>query len=290
MTIYPYYFTDYHRLHPSFPFTIDIHRVDRSFPAHRHDFLEISLVIEGRGSETVNGVQHPMEPGTLTLVLPFQFHELHAEPGSPLKLYNCMFSAELLSGGHEYATGFKDLLLSQEDDRPTFFQLPPSKVDTITRIFQEMLSEFEGDHSWRNALLKAKLTESMILIDRFRTEFRKSETTAVEKRRDMPEAIWKVIHYMHMHYRDPLTLSVLVEAFHFNETYLSEQIKRYAGKNFVSLLHEIRLRHACSLLTSTEMTVSDIAYEVGYGSTKTLFKAFQKYKGVTPGTYRKSMP
>ena len=53
MTIYPFYLTDYPRLLSSFPFTIDIHQIDTVFPSHRHDFLEISFVIEGRGTETV---------------------------------------------------------------------------------------------------------------------------------------------------------------------------------------------------------------------------------------------
>jgi AraC-like DNA-binding protein len=290
MTTYPYYFTDYPRLHPSFPFTIDIHKVEQLFPAHRHDFLEISLVIEGRGSETINGKVHTMEPGTLTLVLPFQYHELRAEPGTPLKLYNCMFSSELLTGSQENVAGFKDLLLSEEDDRPTYFQLSPTKAAAIARILQEMLEEFDGSQSWRTAILRAKLMETMIRIDRLRTEFEASDRDIpAQPQGDMPGPISKVIHYMHIHYRDSLTLSGLAEAFHFNETYLSEQIKKHAGKNFVSLLHEIRIRHACSLLASTDMTVSDIAYEVGYGSTKTLFKAFQRYKGVTPGAYRKSI-
>jgi YesN/AraC family two-component response regulator len=118
-----------------------------------------------------------------------------------------------------------------------------------------------------------------------RTESQR-EQAQVEEPGDIPGSIWRVIYHMHMNYRDPLTLAGLAEIFHFNVSYLSEQIKRHASKNFVHLLHEIRLRHACSLLASTKMKVSDIAYEVGYGSTKTLFKAFQKYKGVTPGKYR----
>ncbi|GGG03598.1 AraC family transcriptional regulator [Paenibacillus abyssi] len=284
-SIYPYYFTDYHRVHPDMPFTIDIHLIDR-FPAHRHDFLEISLVIEGSGKEIVNGVEHPMEPGTLTLVLPFQFHELRADPGSTLKLYNCMFSVELLTDTRESAAGFAELLLGGEDDRPTFFQLTDKHATDMARIFQEMLEEFEGRRTWRIAILKAKLMETMIRVDRLRSDFHQQASIPVPKRGELPDSIWKVIRYMHVHYRDALTLSGLAETFHFNETYLSEQIKRHAGVNFIDLLHEIRLRHACSLLVSTEMTVSDIAYEIGYGSSNTLYKAFQKYKGVTPGSYR----
>ncbi|MFX3635647.1 MAG: AraC family transcriptional regulator [Candidatus Pristimantibacillus sp.] len=288
MTIYPFYYTEYPRMHSAFPFTIDIHKVERSFPLHRHDYLEISLVIEGKGRETVNGVSHEMLPGTLTLVLPFQIHEIVTEPGHPISLYNCMFSAELLTGNHESLTGLLELLLSQEDDRPTYVQLDSTQAQLIARLFEEMLTEYDQNQLWRSVLLKAKLTETLIHIDRLRTEFHKRGIASVE-RGDMPASLWNVIHYMHVHYRDRLTLAGLAATFHFNTTYLSEQITRYAGKSFVHLLHEIRLRHACSLLASTQMRISDISYEVGYGSSKTLFKAFQKYKGVTPAAYRKGL-
>jgi AraC-like DNA-binding protein len=35
------------------------------------------------------------------------------------------------------------------------------------------------------------------------------------------------------------------------------------------------------------MKIADIAAEVGYGSTQTLFRAFQKYKGLSPQAYRR---
>lgn len=288
MSIYPFCYTEYPRMRSSYPFTIDIHTVEREFPLHRHDYLEISLVTEGKGRETVNGVSHEMKPGTLTLVLPFQIHALEADPGHPLRLYNCMFSSELLAGSHESLTELLDLLYGEEDDRPTYVQLEPFQAERIARLMQEMLVEYDQDGRWRNALLKAKLTETLIHIDRLRTEYR-NKGTALAEREERPATLWKVIHYMHVHYRERLTLSGLADVFHFNKTYLSEQITRYAGKSFVRLLHEIRLRHAASLLASTEMNVSDIAYEVGYGSSNTLFKAFQKEKGVTPSAYRRGL-
>ncbi|NOU90735.1 helix-turn-helix domain-containing protein [Paenibacillus sp. LMG 31460] len=289
MTIYPFYLTDYPRLLSSFPFTIDIHQIDTVFPSHRHDFLEISFVIEGRGTETVNGISHPMEPGTLTLILPYQFHQLQAEPGYPLRLYNCMFSAELLTASNEHQPGFMDILLSMQDDRPSSLNLSGPTADQFTRMLQELLVEYERSDKWRETLLKAKLTELLVNIDRLRNELKTAKTVQTTEKGGRPNIVWTVIYYMHIHYREHLTLSALAEKFHFHETYLSEQIKKHAGQNFVQLLHDIRIRHACSLLVSTEMTIADIAYEVGYGSGKTLFKAFQERKGLTPGAYRKTI-
>ncbi|MUT65135.1 helix-turn-helix domain-containing protein [Paenibacillus sp. NEAU-GSW1] len=41
------------------------------------------------------------------------------------------------------------------------------------------------------------------------------------------------------------------------------------------------------MLVSTEMSVAEIALEVGYGSYKTFSRIFHKKKGIVPKDYRK---
>lgn len=46
------------------------------------------------------------------------------------------------------------------------------------------------------------------------------------------------------------------------------------------------MNRACKLLTTTRMTVLDIALEVGYRNAKTLNRNFLKYRLMTPSAYR----
>lgn len=46
------------------------------------------------------------------------------------------------------------------------------------------------------------------------------------------------------------------------------------------------MNRACQLLTTTRMTVLDIALEVGYHNAKTLNRSFLKYRLMTPSAYR----
>jgi AraC-like DNA-binding protein len=64
--------------------------------------------------------------------------------------------------------------------------------------------------------------------------------------------------------------------------------KKRIGQNFVDYLHHVRIRHACVLLKSTKMTVSEIAIEVGYGSFSTFSRVFREMKKVTPTDFRKA--
>ncbi|MNI52474.1 Arabinose operon regulatory protein [compost metagenome] len=82
-------------------------------------------------------------------------------------------------------------------------------------------------------------------------------------------------------------MSDLAVHFHFSMSHLSELFKKYVGQNFVFFLHELRIRHALGLLKSTQMSVSEIAYDVGFGSYKTFSRVFRQMKQMTPMEFRK---
>jgi AraC-like DNA-binding protein len=91
-----------------------------------------------------------------------------------------------------------------------------------------------------------------------------------------------------MHYQEELTLSSLCSQFHLSVSHLSDLLKRQSGQTFLQILHEVRIRHACGLLSSTQMSMEHIAMEVGYGSYKTFSRIFKQHKKATPSDYRKS--
>ncbi|MNY78797.1 TCP pilus virulence regulatory protein [compost metagenome] len=58
------------------------------------------------------------------------------------------------------------------------------------------------------------------------------------------------------------------------------------GIHFVDFLHELRIRHACSLLLSSELPIAQVGYESGFSSYPTFARTFQRIKGMTPRQYR----
>lgn len=288
MAVIPRYVTHYPNMDSSFPFHIKIHRLENGFESHRHDFMEFSYVIEGYGSEIINGVEHRMMPGTFTLVMPYQYHEIISEPSQPLILYNCNFGLHLYAQG-EQIPGID--WLQAEESLPPFAQIEESEHAYFVSALEEMRREYMGENLWKHALLKAKLTEVLVRFDRFR---RSAESpgavggTLCEKDKVQPKgSIWQVLHYIHTHYQDDLTLSGIADSFGFSVPYLSELFKKAVGQNFLAFVHEVRIRQACALLVSTEMNVSDIALETGYGSYNTFSRIFRETKGMTPAAYRK---
>jgi AraC-like DNA-binding protein len=282
MTMLPKYLKQYPNMNTAFPFHIGIHTLVKGYEAHRHDFLEFSFVIDGEGLETVNGVSHRMLPGTFTFVLPYQIHEIRTESETPLRLFNCMFGMDFVLGPHlELAA----LLTDSVPSLPSHLHLQGEEKLRMSFVLEEMLREYSGMELWKSALLTAKLTEALVLFDRLRRSAAAIAPCRTSYGTD--RTIWHVMQYVHAHFQEDLHLAGLAERFGFSVSYLSELFKKKAGQNFVGFLHDIRIRHACGLLASTEMSVADIAMEVGYGSYKTFSRMFKENKGMTPAAYRK---
>jgi AraC-like DNA-binding protein len=265
----------------TFPFHLSINEIKSTFPSHRHDYLEFSLVIGGHGFEIINGRKHKMEPGTFTFILPYQIHEIVAEKETPLLLVNCIFDLALI-----HDLGLHSLLTdSGEFELKPYLKLNEEHFFNMKQHLYEMLDEYRSNKSYKEVVLKAKMAEVLVLFERIRRVNHSS--VFIKKQATKKGIIWDIIQYIHLHYDEEITLSKLAKQFHVSIPYLSELFKEHVGLNFVHFIHEVRIRHACSLLTSTTIPVTEIALEVGYRSFQTFSRVFREQKKVTPTAYRK---
>ncbi|MEK3882599.1 AraC family transcriptional regulator [Paenibacillus sp. PL2-23] len=295
MTYFPEYLKTYPNMDTSSPLHISLNQLPNGYRRHRHDFLEFSFVIEGAGQEAINEMKHDMLPGTFTFVLPYQVHELFTQPGKPLKLFNCMFSMDLLM-----ETGAAEGLHRLFDGAGSvpFIQLNGQEQARMTWLMEDMYKEYGSNEPWRHTMLQARLKEILVLFDRTRRkqgELATSSSSGADSGRKDAEArrqagfVWSIVHYIHKHYQDELSLSELAERFSLSVSRMSEVVKETTGQTYSQFLRDLRLRHVCSLLASTEMSIAEIAMEVGYGSYKTFSRVFRESKGIAPKDYRRSV-
>lgn len=61
-----------------------------------------------------------------------------------------------------------------------------------------------------------------------------------------------------------------------------------AGTSYTGLLDRLRFDSACDMLAIPQMTISEIAQELGYSGTNNFVRSFRRLTGTTPGEYRTS--
>ncbi|MBV5283527.1 MAG: response regulator [Paludibacter sp.] len=73
-----------------------------------------------------------------------------------------------------------------------------------------------------------------------------------------------------------------------SSVYLNKKMSALTGKTTSEYVRSIRLKKATQLLEKTDMTISEVAYEVGYNSPKYFSKYFKDEYGILPSEYRKN--
>ena len=101
------------------------------------------------------------------------------------------------------------------------------------------------------------------------------------------EQLKSVITYMESNFQREITLSELADAASLSAKYLCRLFSALTGKSPIEYLNEYRVECACVLLVSTERQILDVAYSCGFNDQSYFIKLFKRYKGVTPGIYRK---
>lgn len=93
--------------------------------------------------------------------------------------------------------------------------------------------------------------------------------------------------FIHEHYNDKLTLTMLSEKLGFNPTYFSALFKKETGSNFMDYVIQVRMEYAKQLLVQTDSDIYEIAAMVGYTDVKYFMKLFRKCVELSPMEYRK---
>lgn len=98
----------------------------------------------------------------------------------------------------------------------------------------------------------------------------------------------EVLAFVQAHYRDPSFASSTVAA-HFgtSQSNVTRMFNRFNHSGFLEYVHSLRIAKARELLETTEYSIADISTMVGYTNSLTMTRAFKRYTGTTPGSFRK---
>jgi two-component system response regulator YesN len=95
--------------------------------------------------------------------------------------------------------------------------------------------------------------------------------------------------YIEEKYMEDLTLDKISNMACMNRFKFCRAFKERFGKTFTSYLNSIRLKKASELLKNPNLTITEIAFFVGYGSFSQFKRVFKKVYGVSPKEYRRSI-
>ena len=265
-------------------YTFDHVRItpDKQIGRHSQSGYELDYIITGRGIRTLGSVSEPFQEGEVVLVPPEVPHQWEFNP-EPTDRGGCI---ENIS-----------------------FHFPPTFPEKLAEVFPELsqkmmrlqdLTEavrYEGAAKGRLVLLlmdmdseapETRSASAVSLMAEMANLGDAVRVSSISKLSSADKRLDEIRIYVHCNYARPITIEEIASYVGMNRTAFCAFYKKETGKTFITALNEFRLEMAAQLLQShPEMPVSDVAESVGFGTLPHFVRCFTKWKGVSPGKWRK---
>lgn len=101
------------------------------------------------------------------------------------------------------------------------------------------------------------------------------------------ERIDTIFEFTLKSFQNNITLKAVAAEVSMSIPAFCNYFRKSTKKTYIDFVNELRVGHACKLLTDTQKSILEICYESGFNTLTNFHKQFLKLKGTAPSLYRK---
>lgn len=272
-----------------FPFQYYHARTDGAnliIPYHWHSQVEIFFVEAGEFSLMVDGSSYTGHMGEFFFFNPGQLHQLRSvQEGSTY--FSFVFSLGSLDfKENDYVQTALLNPLRQEWQFPLRISAQAPCYSALRDELWQLRALSENRPVAYQLLIKVSLYRIIALMEQNHlfvpwtrpTEREQSPTSTRLK---------KLLQYVALHYRERIPLETAAAIMHMSPKYFCSYFTSTFYISFVQYLNRYRIERACILLETTDLSVMEVGFEVGFENFSYFIRKFKEIQGCTPSVYRK---
>lgn len=252
---------------------------------HFHAAYELTLITAGEGRRFVGDSIEWFKPGDLVLLGPHLPHTWHSEParGSRSRAVVIRFEGDFL-GPDFFSRGelarVRGLLERSRRGLACGDSVAGREVAAAINA---------GCAAQPFAQLVSLLEMLQALATRGRSRELSGPAYASTARAVDARRIDRVCRHVVQQLARPLRLGDVAAIAGLSPEGFSRFFHRMTGRTFVAWVHEVRIGHACRLLTTTERPVLDVALTSGFENLSNFNRVFRRLRGCTPRDFRRQL-
>ena len=154
-------------------------------------------------------------------------------------------------------------------------QVHPLYIDAVSGQFIREIEQAETEPQV-SALVPRMIRHYCLLVQTYSREHYSS-------------IVRDLLNYIDFHYMEPLSLEGLSDKYSVNKNYLSTRFHKEVGMTVTDYINLTRVRRSLTLLSSTTLSMPEIAEQCGFSDANYFTRRFRMIHGITPSEYRKSL-
>lgn len=254
------------------------------FHNHWHKQLEFLYFVRGNALVQCNSKTYTVGPKDIVVV---NSHELHyAESiGNDLLYYVIIVDMEFLhsSSVDTIETQYIAPLLQNH----IVFNNVISKSDVLIECLESIILEYNNRDIGYELAIKYHFYHLLVILLRNHVEKQLTQKDYSKKLKQLNNITF-ILQYIESDYMKKLSTSILAEKINWTEAHFCRVFKSLTGRTPTDFIHQIRINKACDLLRESDMSITEIALETGFGDINYFSRLFKKYKNKSPLQWKNS--
>lgn len=253
-------------------------------PLHWHSEFEINLINYGCAEFICGDSKFVSSEGDIIILPPNMLHAIYPHNNFKQLYDTIVFSTEMLgiSGNDRCAAECIKPLVSSAAKINVRITREHIYYDELKIAAENIFSCANGNTPHLDMLMKSELLRFFWLLmesgDICRT---------YEKKVSKSEIICPAIEYINENFAESISVEELAEISHISKSYFMRRFREAAGIGAIEYLSQIRIKKVCEILSETDKTTSEIAFECGFRNLSNFNRQFRNIVGCTPKEYRK---
>jgi len=249
----------------------EIRAPQEAYPEHSHDFHELIIVTKGVGQHILNDVPTNLSKNYICYISPNDRHQY--EQVNDLHLTNILFKKNKLS----YSPLLKQLL-PHDREKVNHWFISTETMNRVDHIVEKIGTESLSQRIDSRLMTEALFQQLVVEISRGRLNAHSQNVT--------DNTILRVVDWLHNNYSEEICINDISKQFHISSRTLSRQIKQVTNLTFNNYVHRVRINNAMNLLQYSDLSITDIAFQVGYKDSNYFSTKFKRFTNSSPSQYR----
>ncbi|HYW71854.1 MAG TPA: helix-turn-helix transcriptional regulator, partial [Pyrinomonadaceae bacterium] len=245
---------------------------DQTSPDYRVFFLldgTLDLAIAGHPEQVISPSVLLLDP-SVTATGKGQLREVLAVNLAAQMVVDCALRMRLVSS--ETAVVFPRRLLRGEEK--------------LSQLGQALAAEVAMEDVGREIVIAALIEQLLVHLLRHHSTMRRSSELELSRVGLIDRRIRRAAELMQARLDEDLTLKDIAAASYLSPFHFSRLFKKLTGTTPLAYLGSQRIARARLLLAQSDLSITQIAAQVGYGSGSHFTKAFRQATGLTPKQFR----
>ena len=249
---------------------------------HRVDFYILILICAGEGVHTVDFTDYPLEPGSLLTIRRDQVHKF---VNSEARGHLIIFTEEFIQEHLDQQEALKTLQLFNELLGSPKLTLKGEELEEVLQLIQHMQREFFDRQDEFSPGINRSLLH--VLISKL---YRHKAQHAIFK--EDPPYLPEFIQFQTLVEAQGLTnrtVQSYARQMGISTKTLNKVVQRIVHKTAKAFVDEVAILQIKRLLSHSQYSIKEIAYQAGFDEPTNLFKYFKKLTGQTPEAFRRQL-